>query len=163
VAPPPAGRSLGSGPADELGAAFGQYASAVGWRWRVRIRPLASRRAPTQGTAPAVVRIDLTREDARVLADLLQDAADPGEGPGPRGPIELWIGSDDAARRVGVEASTIRGWVARSCPKAHPFPAPEARYRGRNYWQKKTIDRWKAEQRRLDEEYRANSGNLRRQ
>ena len=145
-------------PADELRAAFGLYASEVGWRWKIRIRALHPDQAAGPGAEPAVVRVDLSREDARALASLLRAAADPGRETGPRGPIELWIGSDDAARRIGVEASTIRGWVARHGPKAHPFPPPEAQYRGRNYWQKRTIDTWKAEQRRLDQQHRATSG-----
>lgn len=109
----------------------------------------------------AVVRIDLTSTDARALSGLLRAAADPGQDSGPRGPIGLWIGSNDAARRVGVEASTIRGWVARHGPKSHPFPPPETRYRGRNYWQKATIDKWQAEQRRLDEQHRVKAGQMR--
>jgi hypothetical protein len=153
VASDPAGRLPAS--ADGLRAAFGQYASATGWRWRIRVRALHAREADALTGTAAVVRIDLTAADARVLAGLLRDAADPAEGTGPRGPIGLWIGSDDAAARVGVQPSTIRGWVARRGPKAHPFPPPEARYRGRNYWQKTTIDTWKAEQRRLDQQHRA--------
>jgi predicted DNA-binding transcriptional regulator AlpA len=107
-----------------------------------------------------MVRVDLTIADARVIADLLADAADPGSGSGPRGPISLWISSEAAAERVGVQASTIRGWVARNGPKKHPFPRPE-RYGGRNYWQKTTVDKWKAEQRRLDDQHRASAGRLR--
>ena len=161
----PAGRSLPT-PADELRTAFGQYASATGWRWKVRIRalpppepdvpdakPAPPDAKPASAAPAAAVRIDLSREDARVLADLLLDAADP-ERPGPRGPIETWIGTSEAARRLGVEPSTIRGWVARHGPMGHPFPAPEVRYGGRSYWQKKTIDKWKAEQRRLDAQHR---------
>ena len=159
MAPAPAGRL--PAPADELRAAFGQYAGATGWQWKIRVRALPAREADALTGAAAVVRIDLTAADARVLIGLLRDTADPGEGSGPRGPIGLWIGSDDAARRVGVEASTIRGWVARQGPQAHPFPPPEARYRGRNYWQKKTIDKWKAEQRRLDQQHRAKAAQAR--
>jgi hypothetical protein len=127
----------------------------------VRISPLPAPQADPVPPEPAVARIDLTREDARVLAGLLRAAAGPGGGAGPRGPIEAWIGSGDAAGRVGVEASTIRGWVARHGPKAHPFPPPEARYRGRNYWQRATIEKWQAEQRRLDAQYRAAAGHSR--
>jgi hypothetical protein len=141
-----------------LRAAFGQYAGATGWRWKVRVRALAAQRADPLTGATVAVRIDLTRADAGVLVDLLRAAADPGEGSGPRGPIGLWIGSDDAATSVGVEASTIRGWVARHGPKMHPFPVPQARYRGRNYWQKTTIDKWRAEQRQLDERRRGPQG-----
>lgn len=159
----PAGRYLRATPADELRAAFGQYASTTGWRWKIRIRALPPHEADALARPAAVVRIDLTSADARALTALLRDAADPGQGAGPRGPIGLWIGSDDAAKRVGVEASTIRGWVARRGPKTHPFPAPEAHYRGRNYWQKTTIDKWKAEQRRLDDQHRANASHLRHQ
>jgi hypothetical protein len=72
------------------------------------------------------------------------------------------MGSDGAAARVGVQPGTIRGWVARHGPKAHPFPAPEASYRGRNYWQKTTIDKWKAEQRKLDDQHRARSADRKR-
>jgi hypothetical protein len=111
--------------------------------------------------AVAVVRVDLSREDARILAALFRAAADPGGGTGPRGPIGLWIGSDEAAKKVGVEASTIRGWVACHGPRTHPFPPPGASYRGRNYWQRGTIERWQAEQRRLDEQHRASSGRSR--
>jgi hypothetical protein len=140
-----------------LRAAFGQYASATGWRWKVRVRALAAQRADPLTGSTVAVRIDLTCADAGLLVDLLRAAADPGEGGGPSGPIGLWIGSDDAATRVGVEPSTIRGWVARHGPKTHPFPVPQARYRGRNYWQKKTIDTWRAEQRQLDEQRRGRS------
>jgi predicted DNA-binding transcriptional regulator AlpA len=107
-----------------------------------------------------VARINLTSADARVIADLLLEAADPGSGSGPRGPIGLWIGSAAVASRVGVQASTIRGWVAHNGPKKHPFPSPE-RYRGRNYWQKTAIDQWNAEERRLDERRRASSSGSR--
>ena len=161
MAAPPDGRSLPAALADDLRTAFGRYASATGWRWRVRIRALPPQDPDALNAAPAVVRIDLSREDARVLADLLLDAADPGERPGPRGPIETWIGTSEAARRLGVEAGTIRGWVSRHGPKTHPFPPPEVRYGGRSYWQKKTIDKWKAEQRWLDAQHRASPGHPR--
>jgi hypothetical protein len=104
------------------------------------------------GTAP-VVRLDLTRTDVRELAHLLNKAAGPAEG-GPSGPIGLWIGSGEAAARVGVEPSTIRGWVARRGPKAHPFPEPGVTYKGRNLWQKTVIDNWAREQHRIDEQRR---------
>jgi hypothetical protein len=152
VSSPSDGRSLPA-PADELRTAFGQYASATGWRWKVRIRALPQQDPGGHSAAPAVVRIDLSRADARVLADLLLDAADPAERP--RGPIETWIGTGEAARRIGVEAGTIRGWVSRSGPRSHPFPPPDVRYGGRSYWQKKTVDAWQTEQRRLDSQYRA--------
>jgi hypothetical protein len=155
----PGRRSLPPTPADELRAAFGMYASAVGWRWKVRIRALhvSEVAAPGSGPDPAVVRIDLSRADARVLTELLRAAADPAGELGPRGPIGSWIGTGEAARRIGMEASTIRGWITRHGPKGHPFPAPEVRYGGRNYWQKTAIDRWTAEQRRLDRQHRAAS------
>src|SRR5450759_4540751 len=73
VAPPPAGR-LPAAPADELRAAFGQYASATGWRWTIRIRALPAREADALTGAAAVARIDLTSADARVLTGLLRDA-----------------------------------------------------------------------------------------
>jgi hypothetical protein len=106
------------------------------------------------GTA-AVVRLDLTRADVRELSKLLHKAAGPGDSLGPSGPIGLWIGSGEAAARVGVGPSTIRGWVARHGPKAHPFPEPGATYRGRNLWQKTEIDKWARDQLRLDEQHRA--------
>jgi hypothetical protein len=46
-------------------------------------------------------------------------------------------------------------------PQAHPFSPPEVSYGGRSYWQKKTIDKWKAEQRRLDAQHRASSSHVR--
>jgi hypothetical protein len=136
--------------ADELHAAFGRYASATRFRWKVRIRALSTQDSGVPNAAAAVVRIDLSHDDARALAGILLHVADPDDGPGPRGPIGTWIGSEAVARRIGVAPSTIRGWIARNGPKAHPFPQPDARYRGRNYWQKRTIDRWDARQRRLD-------------
>jgi hypothetical protein len=91
------------------------------------------------------VRIDLTDGDARALADVLHDVADLGRGSGRRGPNWLWIGSAEAANRVGVEPGTIRGWVSRHGPQEHPFPRPDKRVKGRNFWRKKTIDKWLAE------------------
>jgi hypothetical protein len=145
-------------PASDLRAAFGQYAKAVGWPWTIRISALRPQDTGGLKTAPAAVRIDLSLEDARVLAGLLRDAADPDDDAGPRGPIERWIGTAEAAARIDVEASTIRGWISRNGPKAHPFPRPEVSHRGRSYWQKATVDKWKTDQRRLEEGYRASSG-----
>jgi hypothetical protein len=100
-----------------------------------------------------VVRIDLSRDDAGALAGLILDAAAP-EGRGPRGPIGEWMGTADAAELVGVAPSTIRGWVTRDLPKTNPFPEADLLYRGRSYWQKKTIDQWRARQRRLEHQRR---------
>jgi len=151
------GRPAPAGPAQELRAAFAQYADFAGLPWKPKIRALPAGSAGA--LADAAARVDLTAADARVLAGLLRDAA--GQGPGPGGPAESWIGSDDVAARIGVEASTIRGWVARGGPKAHPFPPPQRRYRGRNFWQKASVDQWQAEQRRLDAQHRANARRLR--
>jgi hypothetical protein len=150
VIPPEAEASLPLTPDEELRAAFGQYATATGWPWKVSIRLLD----PSAMAAPAdppVVRVDLNRDDARALADLLLEAAEP-ESNGPRGPIGAWIGTADAAKIVDVVPGTIRGWVSRCGPKTHPFPQPELVYRGRSYWQKKTIDRWRARQRRIEKQ-----------
>jgi len=135
--------------AEELRAAFRQYSAATGWPWKVSIRPVVHRSTRPGERDPVVLNVALNRDDARALADLVMDAAEP-EGHGPRGPIGAWIGTADVARRVHREASTIRGWLARNGPKANPFPAPDMVYRGRSYWQKKTIDRWWARQRRID-------------
>jgi hypothetical protein len=105
------------------------------------------------GSVP-VVRLDLTRADVRELANLLNKTADPA-AEGPSGPIGLWIGAGEAAARVGVEPSTIRGWVARRGPKAHPFPEPGVTYKGRNLWQKAVIETWAREQLRLEEQHRS--------
>jgi hypothetical protein len=137
-------------PAEELRAAFGQYATATGWPWKVSIRPL-SPSGKSAAADPPVVRVDLNRDDARALADLLQDAAEP-EGRGPRGPIGSWIGTADAAKILDVAPSTIRGWVTRGVPKTNPFPPPDLVYRGRSYWQKKTIDKWRARRRRIEKQ-----------
>jgi hypothetical protein len=96
-------------------------------------------------------QIDLSREDARTLGDLLLDATDP-PGRRPRGPIGTWIGTADAARLANVTASTIRSWITRDGPSSNPFPHPDQRYAGRSYWQKKTVDRWRARQKRLDDQ-----------
>jgi hypothetical protein len=151
--PPEAGRSLPRTAAEELRAAFGQYATATGWLWKVSIRALDQPGSGSPGADVAVVRIELSRDDAGALAGLILDAAAP-EGRGPRGPIGEWMGTADAASRLGVAASTIRGWVNRNLPKANPFPQADLLYRGRSYWQKKTIDKWRVRQRRLENQER---------
>lgn len=154
--------SIASGPhADPAGLlrnAFSRYAESARWRWEVLVYPVpGSQRVQRAGT-PTAVRVDLTREDAAVLAALLEDAAEPGEGRPARGPIGAWIGTQDVAARIGVQPSTIRGWIARREPKAHPLPVPDGSYRGRNYWQKSTIDAWKTEREHINARRRSTSG-----
>jgi hypothetical protein len=139
--------------AAELQAAFAQYSATTGWPWKISIRPAAQRSARPGEPDPVVVNVALNRDDARALADLVMDAAEP-EGQGPRGPIGAWIGTADVARRIHREASTLRGWLARNGPKSNPFPRPDLVYHGRSYWQKMTIDRWWARQRRIDRQPR---------
>jgi hypothetical protein len=150
IRPEEARAALRLTPVEELQAAFGKYATATGWLWKVRIRP-PDRSGTSAEADPPVVRIDLNRDDARALADLLQDAAEP-EGDTPRGPIGSWIGTADAAKILDVVPSTIRGWVTRNGPKTNPFPPPDLVYRGRSYWQKRTIDKWRARQRRIEKQ-----------
>lgn len=142
--------SLRLTPAEELRTAFGQYAIATGWLWKVSIRSL-DRSGGSVGTDSPVVRLDLSRDDARALADLLQDAAEP-EGHSPRGPIGSWIGTADAAKILDVVPSTIRGWLNRNGPKTNPFPPADLVYGGRSYWQRRTIDKWRARQRRIEKQ-----------
>ena len=130
--------------ARELRRAFVDYGKSVKWRWQIRIYSLSPAKDRLSSTVPRVVRVDLTSDDARVLADLLNAATEPDTGSAPRGPIGTWLGTEDVAARIGVQPSTIRGWIARHGPKTHPFPAPDEQYRGRNYWKKATADGWKA-------------------
>jgi hypothetical protein len=127
-----------------------KYAAATGWPWKVSIRAVEQPGLATAAADPAVARIELSRDDARALADLLLDAAEP-DGTGPRGPIGTWIGTAEAAKSLDVAPSTIRGWITRRGPKANPFPLPDLLYHGRSYWQKKTIDKWRARRRRIDQ------------
>jgi len=134
-------------PADELRAAFRRYSEATDSAWKVRVSPLPpprSRSASHPSTGHCV-RIDLTSDDAIALAGILREAADLTAGPGRRGPNWAWIGSAEAAQRIGVKASTVRGWVATHGPRRWPFPKPDRREKGRNYWRPRTIDRWIAE------------------
>jgi hypothetical protein len=140
--------------ARELRKAFVDYGKSARWRWKIRIYSLSPVKNGLSPAVPRVVRVDLTSDDARVLADLLNAATEPETGVPPRGPIGAWMGTEDVAARIGVQPSTIRGWVTRHGPKTHPFPAPDEKYRGRNYWKKATADGWKAEQDGRDEQRR---------
>lgn len=144
-------------PADDLRAAFGRYASTTGWRWKASIRPLIPEDPHMAADAAPVVRIDLCAADASALTGLLLVAADPDEGPGPRGPIGSWMGTADVARRLSVAPSTIRGWISRGEPRGNPFPKPGTSYGNRSYWQKRTIDRWKAREERRNDKKRRTS------
>lgn len=100
--------------------------------------------SPSQNLA--AVRIDLSAEDAGTLADLLLDAAGSA--------VSLdggnWIGTAKVAKMLDVTQSTIRGWVTRNAPKENPFPQPDRSDSGRNFWDKGTIRKWRARQRRID-------------
>jgi hypothetical protein len=89
------------------------------------------------------VRLELSDDDARVLARELRAAADLYASPGRRGPNwTVWVGSEEAARMVGVDRRTIRSWVATRHPRRHPFPLPEKQFLGLNLWRRKTIKEW---------------------
>lgn len=138
----------------ELRKAFVGYGESVKWRWKIQIYTLSADKTGLPAAVDRVVRVDLTRDDSHVLADILNAATESGEGGVPRGPIGTWMGTEDVATRIGVVPSTIRGWVTRHGPKGHPFPAPDERYRGRNYWKKATVDGWKAREDDLNEQHR---------
>jgi hypothetical protein len=135
----------GSRAADELRGAFRQFAAASSQQWSIRITSLSQQRQQRGSTVGRhCVRVDLTSDDVEALARILRDAAELAADPSRRGRNWSWIGSVEAARRLGVRASTIRGWVAKRGPRAHPFPRPERQEKGRNYWRPRTIERWKA-------------------
>lgn len=136
------GRDAGGGQPDcveLLEAAFRRSKEAIRWWWSVRVSRLP---APGRGgtrPAGAAVRIDLTAEDAAMLARLLNGAAlAPGLG-------LPWLSTAEVAHQISVTQSTIRSWLASGRPQGHPFPDPDERRNGRSYWLKATIDAWKAE------------------
>jgi hypothetical protein len=124
-------------PARKLRAAFTRHSRATGYSWAARITVLP---APGQD-----VRLELADADANALADLLLAAAELASSGGRRGPNWSWIGSAEAARRIGVKPSTVRAWVAVRGPRNHPFPRPDQRIKGHNLWRPKTVDKWNAE------------------
>jgi hypothetical protein len=140
---------LPTDPAGLLRNAFKHYAQSARWRCQVLVYPVPPSARVLRAKGSTAVRVDLTHEDASVLRALLESAAEPEDGRPPRAPIGAWIGTQDVAIRIGVKPGTVRGWIARGGPKGHPLPPPDGSYRGRNFWQKSTIDAWKAEHDRL--------------
>src|SRR5260370_7150749 len=102
--------------ARELRRAFVDYGKSVKWRWQIRIYSLSPAKDRLSSTVPRVVRVDLTSDDARVLADLLNAATEPDTGSAPRGPIGTWLGPADVAGRIRVHPST----TPRCIPRPHP-------------------------------------------
>lgn len=145
-----AGGSAPPGPVERLRAAFGEHAIATGWQWAVHIGQPAPASARPPGTRPAAVRIDLSNEDARELAELLHDSAGRADSQNSGD----WIGTTRVARMLDVAPGTIRGWVARNGPKGNPFPQPDRSDPGRSRWPKGTVSKWRARQRRLDRQRR---------
>lgn len=92
------------------------------------------------------MRIDLTAEDAAALAELLLDAVEHADNQ----TSGDWIGTARVAKMLDVTQGTIRGWVNRNGPKDNPFPQPDHTDSGRNFWHKRTIQKWRARQRRLE-------------
>jgi hypothetical protein len=142
-----------SGLAERLRAAFGQHAVTTGWPWAARVRQIAPPPGGAVRRSPAI-QVDLSSDDADALADLLLDAAESAASPDLPDPGRDWIGTARAAKMLDVAQSTIRGWVTRQGPKDNPFPQPERTDSGRNFWHKRTIRKWRARQRRLDQERR---------
>lgn len=134
------------GPAGRLRAAFDNHAIATGWPWAVDVRQPVPPAAGFHGGDPVTVQIDLSAEDARTLADLLLDAAGRADGPHSGD----WISTARVAKMLDVTQSTIRGWVTRNGPKDNPFPQPDRSDSGRNFWDRATISKWRARQRRID-------------
>ncbi len=114
----PRGRASDGEPLDFAGAlqaAFARSRQAIKWWWDVKITPLPGR------ARHAAVRLDLTADDAAMLARVLDEAQ---LAPGLDGP---WLSTAEAAQQLHVTQSTIRGWLASGKPKGHPFPAPDER------------------------------------
>jgi hypothetical protein len=124
--------------------AFWLYADAAGQSWKIKIgRGPATSGA---GTAPDLIRIDLTAADAEMLAAALAAAAEQRRDGGLRLGASSLIDTSDVSGWLYVRPSTIRGWLSRGGPKGNPFPPPDRRYHGRIYWKRATIEAWQARQ-----------------
>jgi predicted DNA-binding transcriptional regulator AlpA len=126
---------------ESLQDAFKRSRHSIKWPWHVKISRPPSEKNATQHRV--VVRIELTADDAAMLARILDRVE---LAPGVGGP---WMSTAEVAELLHVTQATIRSWFISHKPKRHPFPTPEATRSGRNYWLRSTIEEWKADEDRM--------------
>jgi predicted DNA-binding transcriptional regulator AlpA len=134
----------------KLRAAFSQHAAATRRPWTAAVCELSPPLGKTPGRGARILSVELSAQDAETLTEVLIDAAERVE----RKKSGDLISTPRAARMLGVDQATIRGWIKRKGPKDNPFPDPDLTESRRNFWRKGAIKRWQERQRSLDEDRR---------
>lgn len=149
--------------AEEIRAALRHYAYMSRWSCKAQISVIDGHIVSKRGeaTSPAV-RVDLTSEDALMLAALLRSPGlpdyvasctplgRPSAAPIPDPtPGSGWLDTLEVANLIGNAPSTIRAWIARGGPKHHPFPAPCLRRPHHNFWRKAVVEEWLTQEARI--------------